>query len=988
MNRTAALAIITVALSLALSVFVGPAARGESPGNLVANGDFGGSLSPWWSQGSGIRLQTVDGRSSVAVPRGMVVQERIAVDGRRNYRLSLETRSENAPDGSVYVQISFRGGSLGTDWAGPLSASVDDRAETACSKSGQPPLRSEKAAFVTGGDQRAWQRHTLVFTAPKEAKQMILYLRKRNCTAGIAHYADVSLAETDDPATEPADALRLSLIAERFFEPLPPGDNAARLARQIARGTEPPADHAVIGGGKLAMRVHVGRDEDLVTVKAAADLADFSARVAGADTVVPGLSDDLAMAEEPLMVVGRRNRLAERLFAAGEFAGLGEDGFLIRSFGPHIFIAGETPRGTMYGVNWFLDRRLGIRWLAPGATFIPAVPDLALPPQNERQVPRFSFREMLSASADDKPWRQRNLMNGESHGPSYLPSPPAIDNWNRSWAAKGLIANFYELLPPEVYRAKHPDWYAGGQLAMMNPAMRAEMARVVTARLQKLPDYRRVWFAIHDMDWGWDMDRESAAFAARHGGHPSAPRLDMMIDVAEKVRAVLPGARLAFNAYHWSFTPPEGMRVPDHILVYPMTIHVNYRDPLNGPANAKLGQDLAGWNAIAKHVLVWDHVTNFAGFIQPTPNIVAIGNSIRWLASLPHVEGYMAEGAFDTPGAEFDALRAWVISRLLWDPAQDPQALIDEFCDRYYGPASIHVRDYIRLLYTKLAASDDVLAEKTTVDMAMFDAEFVRVSEALFDKAEQAAAGTPYLERVRSARMPVDYVILLREAEYEALSEAVGFSVLATRAERWERFWSTSKSRKVRQYIQGGRLDELMALMNIRRKAASRPDIALGAAEWKDIQDMSFQRFAGNLSAITADPAASDGAAVALDRRSNGWNMQLKLDKLPPTGRWWLYVALRTEGSVPNQDVAKIGSAPPMDCYNTVRAHARSEKATYRWYEIPGGPFSYSTDHAQSVYVQPLPGPEGSTILVDRIAALSSPAAAIENAHLEGTGCR
>ncbi len=40
-----------------------------------------------------------------------------------------------------------------------------------------------------------------------------------------------------------------------------------------------------------------------------------------------------------------------------------------------------------------------------------------------------------------------------------------------------------------------------------------------------------------------------------------------------------------------------------------MTIQVNYRDALNGHANQKLGQDLARWNAIAKHVLVWDHTS-------------------------------------------------------------------------------------------------------------------------------------------------------------------------------------------------------------------------------------------------------------------------------------------------------------------------------------------------------------------------------------------
>ncbi|OJF96342.1 hypothetical protein AX761_15825 [Rhizobium sp. 58] len=961
-------ACLSAVLSLAPLVAV------AQQGDLVVNGSFAGGFSPWWKQGATVRVQAVDGRNAALVPSGMVVQERIGVSGSRNYRLSMNIRSEATDAGSVYVQMSFRGPGVAGNWQGPSTVTLDGRSDGNCTAAPSP--RTEKAALVTGGGEAAWRSHSIVFTAPANADQMILYLRKAACTPGAAAFTGVSVTQTDDPPTSLRDAARLALAAQHLPVAAEPTANTALLNQQLARAAPSNGQYKLAVAGAMAMRVHVGQDEDIMTLQSAIDLSSLSARVAGA-TAPAYLSTDAAVAEQALVAVGRNNALARRVFTDADFQDLGDDGFLIRASGPHIAIAGRTPRGTMYGVNWFLDRKLGIRWLSPTVTHWPSRPDITLPALRERHVPRFAFREVLSVEAENKVWRQRNLMNGESHGPSYLPTPFGIDSWNRSWASQNTILSFYQLLPQATYAAAHPEWYAGGQLAMMNTGMRAEMARVVIQKLRALPDYKSVWFSIHDNDWGWDMDAASAAFAAQHGGDPSAPRLDMMIDIAERVRAELPGARLAFNAYHWSFTPPEGMTVPDHILVYPMTIHVNYRDPLNGTANAALGRDIAGWNAIARNVLVWDHVTNFAGYIQPTPNIFPIGQSIRWLSTLEHVNGYMGEGSFNTPGAEFSALRAWMISRLLWDPQQDVNALVDEFCNLYYGPAAPAIKEYIRFYHDKIGRTDDVLAEKTTVDMDMFDAEFVKRADALFDTAETSVRGTAYEARVQEARMPVDYVILLRREEYSRQRDQIGFDVKANLPQRSARFWAAVQASKVSHYIQGDKIDALASVLQIERRAPQKPTLAEGLADWADIQDMSFQRFAGAKSAIVADPLASDGAAVALDRSQPGWTMQLKFDKLPKTGQWWLYAALRVEaGGQQGAGIAKLGSAPPMSCAVTI-ANSPATAGQYSWFEVPAGPFSYSTDHARSIYLEPIAGPEGSKIFIDRIIALPARAAGV-----------
>jgi len=469
---------------LAVLSLVSPAIAQDAVRNRVVNGSFLASeLRPWWAQGYGTAVRTVEGDKSVSLRSGMIVQEHISVIGGRNYRLSAKVFSETADAHTVYLQYSFRGqGKMNGGWQGPALVSVDDRSEGQCQI--QSAKRQERAAFVTGGES-GWQSHSIVIRAPEGANQLVLYLRKATCSPGEAAFTDVSLTETDETPTSAKDIAKVALAEKILPLPVDPAANSQQLVRQLSRSAPTDQRYKVAEGGMMSMRVHVGGGEDIITLQAAADLSDFTAKLAGAEA--PGrLSTDEAVALEPVLVVGRKNAIARRAFTDADFDGLGDDGFLIRTFGPHILIAGATSRGNMYGVNWFLDHKLGVRWLSPKFTYWPKAPDITVPALNERQTPRFAFREVLSVEAENKPWRQRNLMVGQSHGPSFLSSPVGIDSWNQSWAAKGTFFNFFELLPQKTYQTSHPDWYAGGQLAMMNKGMRAQLSRRSMAAIHRL----------------------------------------------------------------------------------------------------------------------------------------------------------------------------------------------------------------------------------------------------------------------------------------------------------------------------------------------------------------------------------------------------------------------------------------------------------------------------------------------------------------------
>jgi hypothetical protein len=924
---------------------------------IVVNGGFEKGMAPWWGPSGEIVYENPgEGRASLKITDHFTVQEAIRpVEGGCRYRISMRIRSENAPAESVFVQVSYRGPGVDPGWRGADQVSVEGR--------------QEPALLKTGGTH-GWRPFSAVVETPPGVDQMLIYLRKLDGTPGAAFYDLVEVQPTNDPVMSTALLRQQTLAAEL----LPPSVSPAQATQALnaavvgaSRGGTAPI--TLVENGQSRYHIHVGTEADVITLNAASDLASYLQKISGG--VFTPLSHDGNTKTGPLLIVGRDNALVQRLCPDIDFDKLGTDGFLIRTVGSDVVIAGATSRGTMYGVNWFIDRKLGVRWLSPDFTYVPSAKTIRLAPINEDQIPWFGYREVLSVEGQDKPFRAHNLLNGESHGPSFSPSPPEIDSWDHSWSVKGSSANFFELLPPDR-NSKHPDWYAGGQVAMMNTSMRDAMADAIVQRLKEYPNYRDIWFDVHDMDWGWDMDPASKSFADLHGGQPSAPRLDMMIYLADRVRTALPEARLAFNAYHWSFAPPTGMTVPDYVLVSPMTIQVDYSSALNAGRNAQLGEDLAGWTAIAKHVLVWDHITNFSGFLQPTPNLYPIGRSLQWLATLPNVTGYFAEGSWNTPGAEFASLRAWLISRLLWDPHLPVDSLISEYCADYFGTAGSIIKSYIDLEHAAIAKSGDILSEKTPVEMRMLNLHFIMSADRLFDQAEVAVANLPIiLAHVREARMPLDYVILVRRSEYEAAAAAQGVVWQPDTVRRLARLRETIQSVGVTQYRQGGDLGELWELLSVDRTKAEVPELVrdLPTSDWVDFQDLSLTRY--DSTRIVEDPEASDHAAARMPGNSPTWAVQLSLRNLPPRGAWDLYAAVRVDAEPGHGDQVgvHVGSFPPMGLYNTELISTLGD-GHYHMIKFSGGPFRYSFDRSSGIYLQ---SPNVSFIrylYVDRIIAI------------------
>jgi hypothetical protein len=103
---------------------------------------------------------------------------------------------------------------------------------------------------------------------------------------------------------------------------------------------------------------------------------------------------------------------------------------------------------------------------------------------------------------------------------------------------------------------------------------------------------------------------------------------------------------------------------------------------------------------------VWSYYFNHdrRGFQLPLPNLQWIERDLRAKVALG-VKGMFMQAFSSSHGNEFEGLRNYVMSRMMWDPTQNAQQLMDEWLDLHYGPAAPPIRRWLLRLHDRAVAS-------------------------------------------------------------------------------------------------------------------------------------------------------------------------------------------------------------------------------------------------------------------------------------------
>jgi len=500
---------------------------------------------------------------------------------------------------------------------------------------------------------------------------------------------------------------------------------------------------------------------------AATELAGFLRQITGAEFEIKAPP---AAGQSRLLVGPGAAKSAVTDFSTD---GLGSDGIVIRTVGDDLILAGDQPRGTLYAVYTFLEEHIGCRWWSSQASTIPIKPTLRIGRLNVRYVPPLEYRETFWFDAFNGDWAVRNKSNGNSE---------RLDaKRGGKHTYEGFVHTFFPLIPPKKYFEDHPEWFSEidgkriherAQLCLTNEEMRAELVKNLRERLRNNP--AATIASVSQNDWHGNCQCSKCAAIEKEEGSPAGLMLRFVNAVAEDIEEEFPNVAFSTLAYQYTRKPPKITKPRPNVIVRLCSIECSFSKPLADERNKKFRDDIVGWSKICNRLYIWDYTTNFRHYILPHPNLRVLGPNVKFFVD-HSVKGLFEQGAYTSSGAEMAELRAWVLAKLLWNPALDGQKLIDEFIAGYYGPAGPHIKDYLKITHDAVEASGDHLGcfSEHTAKFLSFDT--LSKGWERLKAAEAAVRDNPDLRfRVQVAQLPIMYTFMMRWNEMRKACKDAG----------------------------------------------------------------------------------------------------------------------------------------------------------------------------------------------------------------------
>ena len=512
---------------------------------------------------------------------------------------------------------------------------------------------------------------------------------------------------------------------------------------------------------------------------AAKELARFFYEISGALLPI----EICGRAKEQCIVVGA-GAAARALGVDIADMKLGDDGFVIKTVGESLVIAGGAKRGTLYGVYTLLEK-LGCRWFTSQVSHIPTRSVLTIPELNERQVPVLEYRESFWKDSMDGAWAARNKNNGQTVGCtpqqggniSYFP----------------FVHTFESMIPVGEYFEDHPEYFSlvdgkrcgeqyKTQLCLTNP----DVVRLAKAKV-------RQWIKEHpgasiisvsQNDWYNYCECENCRAIDEAEGSHAGTLIHFVNQIAQDIEEDYPHIVIDTLAYQYTRPAPKHIRPRHNVCVRLCSIECCFAHPLRDCDEVcsfadkvhgdSFQHDMREWSKVCDRLYIWDYVVNFSHYFMPFPNFHVLKDNIQFFIE-NNAKGIFEEGSTAACGkCEMAELRSYVLTHLMWDPTMDTDSLVEEFMIGYFGQAAQPMLAYYKKIHQAVQANPDIhfgIYDPPHID---YLSPIMQECKALFDKAQMLADNDSILERVEIARLPIRYFeIMMQPVDTTGRPEAI-----------------------------------------------------------------------------------------------------------------------------------------------------------------------------------------------------------------------
>jgi len=452
----------------------------------------------------------------------------------------------------------------------------------------------------------------------------------------------------------------------------------------------------------------------------------------------------------------------------------GDDGFEWQASPDRIDLHGHNARGLLYAAYSLLES-LGCRWVAPGKAGerLPRGTSFTLPDKPVQETPALFGRcliighyAFMDQVEDWVVWAAHNRLNTiflhVTHEPLALGSAPE-SQWQAHrdravslarqrgvtiehgghWLSALLPRNLFKQMP-NAFRYHNGRRTPDHNFCPTDPSGLAVIRRNAEAHFRAHPEA--------DVFHLWPDDIPGGGWCACERCReytPSEQALLAINAVAEALETVSPRAQIAFLAYHDTEDVPTRV-APRHnvcLLWAPRKRCYAHSTndpacPVNVPHYADTFRAQVAHFRSAMSSRVFEYYLDailFKSALPPLPTVMQHDLGFYRDVGAHTVQALMT-GDYPWLGPQ---LNAWLFARLAWNPDQELDALLADFCQATFGTVSPDLPAYYRALEQAFALALDIVPEQIRLE---FDARRLWDSP-LTDMGDPAYAPPEVLRR-------------------------------------------------------------------------------------------------------------------------------------------------------------------------------------------------------------------------------------------------
>lgn len=376
---------------------------------------------------------------------------------------------------------------------------------------------------------------------------------------------------------------------------------------------------------------------------------------------------------------------------------LGDEGFIIRTYTPtrkyaqkgvakQLLICGKTDIGTLHGVYTFFERYLNVAWLSANYIHKPAL-GYRLKEMDYKFIPHFQYRVFVSDLPEFK-------MEGDRKEGLHL---------SLSIPEKDFIpVSIYEFFHNEETRQNTKELetkVCNKPVCFSSDETRKTFLSYMKQKMESQTE-RKFW----TIDAGSIENMcicHNCQESITNTGAPVSPLLKMLNSIVEELEKLYPERKFQFclSLKSKMRQAPSNIQIHNKIFIALSTdtcdVAHTIDDPTS-PTNVCFVNDLNKWRILTPNILIQYHAgANYLCGLFPQPEWFTFQKNIQ-LFDRYQVRGIIVYTLSRKVPlfTEWNALKSYLLARLIWDPDLIIEEEISKFMNAYYGTAGNKYIEY------------------------------------------------------------------------------------------------------------------------------------------------------------------------------------------------------------------------------------------------------------------------------------------------------